>query len=266
LAGNDVCGDAVYAGTFELAERRFLESFLRAGMAVFDVGAHHGFYSLLASVKVGPTGKVVAFEPSPRERAKLLRHLRLNRCSNVIVEPVALSSCEAIGELYVVHGRDTGCDSLRPPAVKEPTSRVRVPLTTIDSCLTRAGMARLDLLKWFFVVYALCLRPVALLMIHVFGGIGLPLAQIIVLPTYYAAHHYFAQRFGKVPITRVLFLIGILYAAALGAYYVEIVWLSMLIFAIASGMILLLDSGARHALGAILQSLLRRSPVEAPKS
>ena len=37
-------------------------------MTVLDIGAHHGLYTLLASRRVGRTGKVVAFEPSPAER------------------------------------------------------------------------------------------------------------------------------------------------------------------------------------------------------
>jgi len=34
-------------------------------MVVVDVGAHVGFYSLLASWKVGEKGKVIAIEPDP---------------------------------------------------------------------------------------------------------------------------------------------------------------------------------------------------------
>jgi ubiquinone/menaquinone biosynthesis C-methylase UbiE len=61
----DVCGDAVFAGNFEEAERQFMERFLKPNMIVLDIGAHHGFYTLLASHKVGPTGQVIAFEPLP---------------------------------------------------------------------------------------------------------------------------------------------------------------------------------------------------------
>jgi predicted methyltransferase len=33
---------------------------------VFDVGDHIGYYTLLSSEIVGSTGKVVAFEPDPK--------------------------------------------------------------------------------------------------------------------------------------------------------------------------------------------------------
>jgi hypothetical protein len=51
----------------------------RPGDVVFDVGAHFGLMSIYASKLVGPDGKVVAFEPSPRNREVLVRHCRLNR-------------------------------------------------------------------------------------------------------------------------------------------------------------------------------------------
>src|SRR6266478_3566309 len=57
-------------GGFENAEIRFVDRFLRPGMTMLDIGAHHGLYTLLASKRVGADGKVVAFEPSPRERRR----------------------------------------------------------------------------------------------------------------------------------------------------------------------------------------------------
>lgn len=82
--------------SFEENERRFVEQFLKEGMTMLDIGAHHGFYTVLASKKVGSSGRVFAFEPSPREHQKLLRHLKLNRCANVRVEPFALTRQEGM--------------------------------------------------------------------------------------------------------------------------------------------------------------------------
>src|SRR3984893_1376049 len=51
LAENELCGIGIVLGGFENAERAFVEGFLRPHMIVLDVGAHHGFYTLLASKK-----------------------------------------------------------------------------------------------------------------------------------------------------------------------------------------------------------------------
>jgi FkbM family methyltransferase len=147
LAYNDVCGDAVFAGNFEEAERRFVERFLRPGMIVLDIGAHHGFYTLLASHKVGPTGQVIAFEPSPREYQRLLWHLRLNRRKNVLAEPFALGSHEGTTQLFLVRGRDTGCNSLHPPKTADPAFPVQVPIVRLDDYLERQGITHVDFIK-----------------------------------------------------------------------------------------------------------------------
>jgi len=147
LARNDACGLAMISDSYETRERRFVESLLRPGMTVLDIGAHHGLYTLLASRTVGMRGRVLAFEPSPRERNSLLTHLRLNRCRNVDVEGVALGSKSGRGELFIVQGRETGCNCLRPPNVPEPTIKVSIPIDTLDSCLQRRGIDHADFMK-----------------------------------------------------------------------------------------------------------------------
>lgn len=133
LAWNDVVGKAVLKGSFEKAESEFLVRMLQPGMTVLDVGAHHGFYTLLASRYIGDSGRVFAFEPSPRERRKLNWHLRWNRCSNVEVLGTALGSSAGRAELFLATGRETGCNSLRPPAVQGTPKKVSVPVDTLDN-------------------------------------------------------------------------------------------------------------------------------------
>lgn len=147
LAQVDPCGDGAFFGTYEQSERYFVERFLRDGMTVLDIGAHHGFYTILASKKVGPRGRVIAFEPSFRERKRLFRHLKLNCCSNVRVESFALASWEGRSTLFVTGANDTLCNSLRPPAVTEPTQMDIVDTTTLDSYLQKSDVSQVDFIK-----------------------------------------------------------------------------------------------------------------------
>lgn len=71
-----------------------LARLLRPGDVMWDVGAHHGFVTLCAARRVGPGGQVHAFEPSMRNRALLLRHMRWNDASNVAVHPFALGAAD----------------------------------------------------------------------------------------------------------------------------------------------------------------------------
>src|ERR1700682_5962609 len=57
LASNDYNGNTILGGHYETAARRFTEKFLRHGMSVLDIGAHHGLYTLLAARKVGVSGR-----------------------------------------------------------------------------------------------------------------------------------------------------------------------------------------------------------------
>jgi len=63
---------------------------LRPGMVFFDVGAHYGYFTLLAGRLVGPTGTVVAFEPS-RSAARLLTE-NVSHLDCVVVEQVAVQA------------------------------------------------------------------------------------------------------------------------------------------------------------------------------
>ena len=57
----------------------------RPGTMYIDVGAHVGSYATLGALAVGPTGRVLAFEPDEANRSRLERHVRLNNLPNVEV-------------------------------------------------------------------------------------------------------------------------------------------------------------------------------------
>lgn len=93
-----------WLGSYEYDKRILFENRVGDGSVVFDIGANVGFYTLLASVLVGYSGKVVAFEPAPRNLRYLRSHLRMNRVSNVKIIEAAVS--DSNGECQF----DTGPD------------------------------------------------------------------------------------------------------------------------------------------------------------
>jgi FkbM family methyltransferase len=116
-------------------------------MIVLDIGAHQGFYTLLASKLVGPAGKVFAFEPSPREQKALRLNLILNGCNNVSMQTMALGDADGQADLYVVNGEHTGFNSLRPPGISGPTTRVKVKVKRLDDWLRETNVERADFIK-----------------------------------------------------------------------------------------------------------------------
>lgn len=58
-------------------------SHLRPGCCFVDIGANVGYFSLLAASIVGPSGCVLAFEPNPAIRSKLLSNIAKTGYTNV---------------------------------------------------------------------------------------------------------------------------------------------------------------------------------------
>ncbi len=74
-------------GFFDEAMTRIFLEFLGRGMTVFDVGAHFGYFTVLAAHIVGQAGRVHAFEPTPGTFAVLAENtahranVALNHCA-----------------------------------------------------------------------------------------------------------------------------------------------------------------------------------------
>lgn len=56
----------------------FMARRIKPGMRVVDLGANHGYYTMLFADMVGPTGRVMAVEPNPRLTELMRRSLRVN--------------------------------------------------------------------------------------------------------------------------------------------------------------------------------------------
>jgi FkbM family methyltransferase len=131
----------------DIGDLRFLWRFLKPGMTFLDVGAYHGVYSVIAAKKLRCSGRVVAFEPSPRERQRMLRHLRYNGTESVTLEPYALAAEEGTASLSVVIDGYTTMNSLRPPAIDQATKQMTVDTVSLDGYLHRKKIERVDLMK-----------------------------------------------------------------------------------------------------------------------
>ncbi len=81
-----------WLGNYERGKPRQFVNLIVPGFCVFDIGANTGYYTLLASRFVGPTGTVFAFEPLPRNIQLLKAHIALNGLENVTVIPKAASN------------------------------------------------------------------------------------------------------------------------------------------------------------------------------
>jgi FkbM family methyltransferase len=149
MLGNDHSLCLYVSGTFEPNEFVFLGQILKPGMTVLDVGANEGLYTLFSARRVGATGRVVAFEPSSRERRKLQHNVTRNQLGNVTVVPVAIGSSEGTAALQIASGVHSGHNTLGALVYEDaPAVGVEhVPVERLDSVVDRLGIARVDVIK-----------------------------------------------------------------------------------------------------------------------
>lgn len=139
--------NAGYAlGTTEPHLQQALQLLLSPGMTVLDLGASVGFHAMLAARFVGPSGRVVCFEPVA-ENARLIRHnAALNGFSHVSVEEVAVGARDGQARFLLSETPNWGKVAQGdepPPAAGE---RV-VPQRSVDSVMAERGLAKPGLIK-----------------------------------------------------------------------------------------------------------------------
>ena len=147
LVGNSALDAELLENCFEPGELSFVSRLVHPGMTVLDVGAHHGLYSLLMAKRIGQTGKLVSFEPSSRERRRLLRHLRINGFTNVRVESCALGSETREAELFLLDGIHDWGNSLKPPSLGQSSRSERVQVRRLDDVLPELAVSHVDFIK-----------------------------------------------------------------------------------------------------------------------
>jgi FkbM family methyltransferase len=104
-------------------------------------------FTLVAAARVGPTGKVLAFEPAPAARGQLLQNLELSRFAWVEVSARAMADSEG-SRPFVAFANDAwGSSSFAPPPEYAGGSVETVETTTLDAILTDQDQARVRLVK-----------------------------------------------------------------------------------------------------------------------
>lgn len=121
--------NAYWVGTYEVARVGALAEAVTQGSVIYDIGANVGIYTLLSSMRAGPSGAVYAFEPLPRNLEYLRRHVALNRLQN----------CEVIAEAV---GKTPGTAKFSAANWAASMARLdpekgelAVPVTSVDACI-----------------------------------------------------------------------------------------------------------------------------------
>jgi len=124
------CDHGCWLGSYEYHKQHLFTRSITPGSTVYDIGAHSGFYTLLAAELVGPTGTVVSFESLPRNVGFLKKHVEMNRYENVRIIEAAV--CDRDGTSLFQAADSNLMEHL------SPTGELEVRAVSLDS-LVREG-------------------------------------------------------------------------------------------------------------------------------
>jgi FkbM family methyltransferase len=131
------------SGKVETPVQVALRRALRPGDVFFDVGANVGFFTILGARLVGPSGKVVAFEPHPANVEALRANVEANAFENVVVVPNAVTASS--GERLLDIRSATLAKLVEDRS--EPGAAELVPATSIDDFVSTHADLIPDVLK-----------------------------------------------------------------------------------------------------------------------
>lgn len=128
---------------YEPATRRVVEA-LRPGSVFVDLGAHIGYFTMIAARAVSPSGRVFSFEPMAGTRAVLERNVESNGLA-AVVTVVPLGSSDRRETLSFVVGESSESSGISVPGDRDRL--VDVDCISLDEYFASLGWPHVDLVK-----------------------------------------------------------------------------------------------------------------------
>ena len=146
-------------GEYEPREAALYARLLAPGQTFVDVGTFWGYYTLLATESVGPSGRVVSIEAEPRNFARLEQNIARNHLAQVTAIHAAAGLTAGTVAMVGINDNQAnrGSSHIHPTAASQGVPGERsnplgsttyeVRCNTVDALLDEAGVGRVDLLK-----------------------------------------------------------------------------------------------------------------------
>jgi len=123
-------------------ERAYLQSTIREGDVLADIGANIGFYTLWMAILGVPNTKILAIEPNPRVYAALVENVRLNGFENVTAINAAIGERDGTASFGVTE-KNPSTGSI----LATTSEQITVSMRTLASVLAEQGIANCDIIK-----------------------------------------------------------------------------------------------------------------------
>lgn len=113
----------------EAAFMKILRQEVKKGMIGIDLGANIGYVTLIMAELIGPSGKIYAFEPDPRNFEILLKNIKANKYADfVFPHQMGLSNKTGVSKFYISNKSNLGSMM----ATKHSKSLIDINISTLD--------------------------------------------------------------------------------------------------------------------------------------
>lgn len=121
-------------GVYEPHVAALIKSELKPGDVFYDIGANAGYFTLVAARAVGPTGKVIAFDPNPKNVLTVREQISLNGLESICtVEPLAVSDeCGSFHFVVTAVNANAHLQEIGAPHVGDEGKIIEVQSVTLD--------------------------------------------------------------------------------------------------------------------------------------
>jgi FkbM family methyltransferase len=144
-----VCLTLHQMGLMGRVEEQFFRKSILPGMTVVDIGANQGLYTLLFSRLVGPSGRVLAFEPEPDMFVALSQNRLVNGAQNVDCFQLAVGAQSGAARLArsLFHAGDNRISTVN---ARKITQTVDIRIVTLDEMVgdRTVDFVKMDVQGW----------------------------------------------------------------------------------------------------------------------
>jgi FkbM family methyltransferase len=131
-------------GDYEPATRKVVEDTLAPGSVFVDLGAHIGYFTMIAAREVSASGRIFSFEPIAGTRAVLHRNVEANGLA-AVVTVVPFASSDKRETLRFVEAERSESSGIAVPGDRDRL--VDIDAISLDEYFADLGWPRVDLVK-----------------------------------------------------------------------------------------------------------------------
>ena len=124
-----------------------LQAELSEGGCYYDVGAHSGFFAMIAARFVGSSGAILAFEPDPRNKAIFEANISRNALRQITLLEVAAWSSEGHVSFELAPEASNGTQGHICDSGSRSPDRIVVSAVRLDDLVFNQGYRPPDLIK-----------------------------------------------------------------------------------------------------------------------